>query len=168
MLFKIKREPMKKINLADVSVEHRCSPKGKFELQRQHISLELGGVKDVGPWGGGHPFDIELASLPPGKVNFPLHAHASQTEHYIILSGSGLLRDGQDCEERLVAGDHLICHPGDAHQIENDGTVPLTYYVIADHHPTEVAIYPKTGKRYLRPEYRVVRVEDVDYYEGEE
>ncbi len=55
-----------------------------------------------------------------------------------------------------------------AAQIENNGTEPLPYYVIADHHPAEVATYPKTGKRYLRPEYRVVTVEDVDYYEGEE
>lgn len=159
---------VKKANLADVPVEHRCSPKGKFELRRQHVSLALGGVKDVGTWGGGHPFDIERVSLPPGKVNFPLHAHASQTEHYIILSGVGLIRDGEDGEERLVAGDHVICHPGDAHQIENDGPEPLEYYVIADHCPAEVAIYPKTGKRFLRPEYRVVKIEEADYYEGEE
>lgn len=90
---------MQKINLVDVPVEYRCSPKGKFELRRQQVSLALGGVKDVGRWGGDHPFDIELVSLPPGKMNFPLHIHASQTEHYIILSGTGLLRDAGEGEE---------------------------------------------------------------------
>ena len=64
---------MNKINLADIPVDHRVSPKGQFELHRQHISLALGGIKDVGAWGGGHPFDIERTELPPGKRNFPMH-----------------------------------------------------------------------------------------------
>lgn len=113
-------------------------------------------------------FDVELTTLPPGKINYPLHSHAAQTEHYIILSGSGLFRDDAAKEERLQAGDHLICHPGDAHQIENDGPDPLVYYVIADHHRADVSIYSRTGKRHLKPDYRVVTIQDADYYAGEE
>ncbi len=159
---------MKKISITAIPVEHRCSPKGRFELHRQHISLALGGIKDKGPWAGGHPFDIELAKLPPGKTNFPMHSHAAQTELYIILSGAGILRGESGGEERLSAGDHVICHPGDAHQIENDGPEPLVFYVITDHHPADVGTYTRTGKRWLNPERRVVTVEDVDYYAGEE
>ena len=159
---------MNKLNLADIPAEHRISPKGAFELHRQHISLALGGLKDKGPWGGGHPFDIERTQIPPGKRNFPMHSHAAQTEFYIILSGSGLLHHDQGEPQRLVAGDHLICHPGDAHQIENDGFEMLTYYVITDHHPADVGTYTRTGKRWLHPERRVVNVDDVGYYEGEE
>jgi hypothetical protein len=57
------------INESQVSEEHRKSPKGSYELFRKHISLALGGVKDVGPWGGGHPFkqfegaELELDEL---------------------------------------------------------------------------------------------------------
>ena len=87
---------------------------------------------------------------------------------YIILSGTVLLRGEDDRQERLVAGDHLICHPGDAHQIENDGNEPLVYYVISDHHPADVGTYTRTGKRWLSPERRVVVAEDTDYYAGEE
>jgi uncharacterized cupin superfamily protein len=159
---------MKKINIAEVPVEHRHSPKGRFELKRQHVSLALGGIKNVGPWGGGHPFDIELTTMPPGKTNYPIHSHAAQTEHYIILSGTGLLRDDKGGEARLVAGDHVICHPGDAHQIQNDGSEPLLFYVIADHHRADVVTYPHTGKRWLTPEGRVVTTADAGYYAGEE
>ncbi|MCB1062278.1 MAG: cupin domain-containing protein [Verrucomicrobiae bacterium] len=159
---------MNKINLSQVPVEHRRSPKGRFEMERQHVSLALGGTKNIGPWGGGHPFDIELATLLPGKANYPMHSHAAQTEYYIILSGSGLLHSAEGKPEELVAGDHVICHPGDGHQIENVGSEPLVYYVISDHHPADVGTYTRTGKRWLHPEGRVVSTEDVDYYAGEE
>jgi uncharacterized cupin superfamily protein len=159
---------MKKVNIAAVPVEHRRSPKGRFELKRQHVSLALGGMKDTGAWGGGHPFDVELTTLPPGKANYPLHAHAAQTEHYLVLSGAGVLRDDKGHAERLSAGDHVICHPGEAHQIVNDGADDLMFYVIADHHRADVTTYPRTGKRQLKPEYRVVEIADADYYAGEE
>jgi uncharacterized cupin superfamily protein len=159
---------MNKVNIRDVPEEHRISPKGRFELRRKHVSLALGGKKDVGPWGGGHPFDIELACLPPGKANFPLHSHAAQTEHYAILSGSGILLDGNEVATRIEAGDHIICHPEEAHQITNDGSEDLVYYVITDHHRAEVGTYLRTGKRYIKPEYRTIDAVNVDYYEGEE
>lgn len=125
-------------------------------------------MKDIGQWGGGHPFDVELTQLPPGKRNFPLHSHAAQTEFYIILAGTGLLHHDQGEPDCLCAGDHLICHPGDAHQIENNGKEMLTYYVITDHHRADVGTYTRTGKRWLHPERRVVNVEDAEYYDDEE
>ena len=158
---------MQKVNLVDVPVEHRRSPGGKYELFRQNVSMELGGIKDVGPWGGGHPFDVELVKLPAGKANFPLHAHAAPAEYYLVISGQGSIL-GEEGELRLAAGDHVICHPGEAHQITNDGLEDLIYYVLADHHRADVATYPRTGKRMLKPEYRVVQAVDTDYYEGEE
>src|SRR5262249_47337902 len=100
------------INESKVQEEHRISPKGGYEMFRKHISLALGGVKDVGPWGGGHPFDVELARIPPGKKNFPLHSHAAQTEYYIIISGSGLLLHGKGASQPVKAGDHVILSPG--------------------------------------------------------
>ena len=40
---------MKIIHHSDVPTEHRISPKGTFELHRQHVSLALGeGVRGLG------------------------------------------------------------------------------------------------------------------------
>lgn len=165
---------MRKVNLSQVPREHRRSPGGRYELTRQHVSLALGGVKDVGPWGGGLPFDVELTTLPPGARNYPLHAHAAQTEHYLFLSGTGVISAGAGAGEgglervQVGPGDHVVCAPGEAHELHNDGAVDLVYYVIADHHPADITTYPRTGKRQLKPEYRVVETHDVDYYAGEE
>lgn len=159
---------MNKANESSVTPEHRKSPRGAFELTRRHMSVALGGKRDVGPWGGGHPFDVELAILPPGKKNYPYHAHAAQTEYYIFLSGTGVFVDEAGKEHPISAGDHVIVHPGQAHQIINNSGQELRYYVIADNHRADVTTYPKTGKRNIKPEGRSIRAEDVDYYEGEE
>jgi uncharacterized cupin superfamily protein len=159
---------MRIVNQSKVPIEHRNSPKCTYEIFRQHISLAMGGIKDIGPWGGGHPFDIELAWIPPGKRNYPLHSHAAQTEYYIIVSGTGcLILDGEK-SEGIGPGDHIILSPGEVHQLMNDSEQDLVYFVLADHHPADVTSYPHTGKRQLKPEYRCVRVSDADYYEGEE
>ncbi len=159
---------MKIIHQSDVPTEHRISPKGTFELHRQHISLALGGIKDVGPWGGGHPFDVELTRIPAGKRGYPYHSHAAQTEQYVILAGSGRVRDGAGEWHAIRAGDHFIAGPGEAHQIHNDSDADLVYLVIADHHRADITTYPGTDKRQAKPEYRVFRMEPADYYEGEE
>jgi len=159
---------MRTINESQVKEEHRTSPKGAYEIFRKHISLALGGVKDVGPWGGGHPFDVELVKIPAGKKNYPLHSHAAQTEYYIIISGSGVLVHGEGASQPVKAGDHVILSPGEAHELVNNSKQDLVYFVLADHHRADVTSYPHTGKRQIKPEYRCVRVTEADYYEGEE
>lgn len=151
-----------------IPAEHRSSPGGASEIHRKHVSIALGGQKDIGVWMGGHPFDIELASIPPGKKNFPYHQHAAQWEYYIILSGSGRILVHSRNWHILSPGDHIICPPPEAHQIENNGDVDLVYYVISDHHPADVTTYPNTGKRQLKPEYQVVHIQPADYYKDEE
>jgi uncharacterized cupin superfamily protein len=159
---------IKIVNEIAVPKESRCSPKGSYAVTRQHLSLSLGGMKDVGEWGGGHPFDVELVRLSPGKKNYPLHSHAAQTEYYIILEGTGSILDAEGKCTTLKAKDHLICPPGETHQIVNDGCSDLVYYVIANHHRADVTTYPNSGKRQIKPEYRYFKPSDVDYYEGEE
>ena len=159
---------MRIVNQSKVPTEHRSSPKGAYEIFRQHISIALGGTKDTGPWGGGHPFDVELARIPPGKRNYPLHSHAAQTEYYIIVSGRGRLILEGDKSQGIGPGDHIMLPSGEAHQLMNDSEQDLVYFVLADHHPADVTTYPRTGKRQINPEYRCVRLSDADYYEGEE
>lgn len=159
---------MRKVNQEDVPEERRLSPKEMYEVYRKHLSLKIGGKKDVGVWGGGHPFDIERARIPPGKINYPLHAHAAQYEHYIILSGRGTVRSDSNEEVEIKPGDHFILYPGEAHQIINTGNEDLVYYVVSDHPPADVTTYPHSGKRQIKPEYRSFRMVEVDYYEGEE
>ena len=156
------------VNTSAVPVDHRKSPKGIFEIIRKHISVALGTTRDVGPWGGGHPFEVELARIPPGKKGFPYHSHAAQTEYYAVLSGSGVVTDEMNQNTPIKPGDHFVFLPGEAHQITNDSSADLEYLVIADNHRADVTTYPKTGKRQIKPEMRCIRPEPADYYEGED
>jgi uncharacterized cupin superfamily protein len=159
---------MRIVNQSAVPSEHRLSPKGSFEVFRKHISIALGAAKDVGPWAGGHAFDVELARVPAGKKNYPYHSHAAQTEYYIVLAGSGRVTDGSGNATSIQPGDHFVFLPGEAHQIENDADTDLEYLVIADHHRADITSYPATGKRLFKPEMRCVKTLDTDYYEDEE
>ena len=158
---------MNKANQNQIDWVELKSPKGKFQLFRRHISLAMGAKKDTGTWGGGHPFDLELTRLPPGKTNWPYHAHAAQWEMYIVLSGRGQLRTSEGKSE-IVPGDCFIHPPGEPHQIHNTGTEDLVYYVIADNPRCDTGNYPDTGKWFAKPQRKCFEITEVDYYKGEE
>ena len=164
---------MNKIHQNQVAWDEVKSPKGKFHLFRRHLSLALGGRKDTGVWGGGHPFDLELTRVPPGATNWPYHIHSAQWELYVVLSGHGKVRTPEG-EFDIGPGDCFIHPPGEAHQICNPGTEDLVYYVIADNPPVEIGEYPDSGKtlykRYVNGKFErsIFEKIDVDYYQGEE
>lgn len=158
---------MKKKNLNQVGWIELKSPKGKYNIFRRHVSLALGGKKDTGTWGGGHPFDLELTRIPPGKTNWPYHAHSSQWEMYIVLSGRGQLRTAEGKSD-IGPGDCFIHPPGDAHQIINNGTEDLTYYIITDNPQSDIGNYPDSNKWFVKPQRKVFEITEVDYFKSEE
>ncbi len=161
---------MDKINEQHVKKDHRQSPQGTFEMYRQHVSVAMRGDESysTGPWEGGPPFDIELTTLPPGKKNYPYHAHASSWEYYIIVSGTGKFRDEHDHWHDLNPGDNIQCATKQAHQIWNDGPDPLVFYVITNNCEVEIVHYPDTGKTLIIPDRRLGYLSEADYYEKEE
>jgi len=147
-------------------VEQR-SPRGRFHLFRLHISEALGAPRDAGVADCGHPFDVELARLPPGATNFPFHAHAVQWEVYIVISGSGELRAG-DTVVDVTGGDSFVCPLGEPHQLKNTGTADLLYYVITDNPPADVIAYPDSNKWFIKPQRKSFTMQETDYYANEE
>jgi uncharacterized cupin superfamily protein len=143
------------------------SPKGKFCVHRKHISLALGGVKDMGTAGGGHPFDVELTRVPPGAVNWPFHSHAAQWELFIILGGCGEARTSEGVVS-VAAGDCLLFQPGEAHQLTNTGDADLLYYVVTDQPAADVMFYPDSDKWFVKPQRKIFRMREVDYYDKED
>ncbi len=158
---------MNVVDLESLAWSEQRSPKGRFHHFRRNLSLALGGLKDVGEWGGGHPFDVEQFRVPPGAANFPLHAHSAQWEFYLVLSGTGTLQ-GASSSQEIGAGSTFICPPGEAHQISNTGGQDLVYLVIADHPRADVLHYPGSGKWGIKPQREFFDMQARDYYEGEE
>src|SRR5690606_32660783 len=105
--------------------------------------------------------------LRPGKSGCPFHSHWSQWELYVILSGHGIARFG-DQRREIKAGDVVMHPPYEAHQLINTGDVDLDYFLIADNPPVDVWHYPDSSKWGFRPHGGIFRRVDVHYYDGEE
>lgn len=58
--------------------------------------------------------------------------------------------------------------PGTAHQIVNTGAEDFIFHVIADNSPADSTWYPDSKKWMMKPERKVFRMTEVDYFDGEE
>ena len=158
---------VKKINLNELSWDEGKSPTGKYHSFYKNISLLLGGKRDIGPWGGGHPFDLQLRRVPPGATVCPLHAHTVQWELFVVLSGTATVRISDEIHP-VKAGDAFMQPPGTAHQIINSGQEDFIFYVIADNPSADSTWYPDSKKWQMKPQRKLFRTVEVDYYDGEE
>jgi uncharacterized cupin superfamily protein len=144
------------------------SPKGRFACACRPISEALGRKPQSTDLRERHPFDVEMARIPPGKRNYPYHSHSAQWEFYHVLSGRGQVRH-QDGLSDIGPGDAFLFEPGQPHQLINTGTEDLVLCVVADNPVGESCHYPDSGKWLVRsPERRLVRSESLDYFDGEE
>jgi len=158
---------MKHVHLDSIPWMEWTSPSGKFHGTGQQISEALGAVMNATLAHGGHPFDLERGKLKPGKSGCPFHRHSAQWECYWIISGSGVMRHGDERRE-VRAGDVMMHPPGSAHQLINTGDDDLLYYLVADNPMTEVWHYPDSNKWGFKPGGAIFRRQDVDYHFGED
>ena len=159
---------MKKVNTKDVAEVNWASPKGKFTGAGKEISEELGRKPESLDLSERHPFDVEISRVPPGKSPCPYHSHSAQWEFYHVISGRGTVRH-KDGTTAIETGDAFIFKPGEPHQLINDGEHDLVLYVVADNPIGESCHYPDSNKWLVRsPEFRLMRSEELDYYDGEE
>ncbi|HTI71352.1 MAG TPA: cupin domain-containing protein [Candidatus Limnocylindria bacterium] len=159
---------MRKVNSNDLPEVPWTSPKGKFACTDKEISEALGRQPASTDLMERHPFDVEIARIPPGKRNFPYHSHSAQWEFYHVISGRGQVRDEEGLTP-IATGDAFLFKPGKPHQLINDGEEDLVLYVIADNPMGESCHYPDSGKWLVRsPERRLIRSENLDYTDGEE
>jgi len=166
---------MRKVNLKDIPEQERQSPKGKFGRMTKNISIALGRQPDSLDLTKRHPFDLALVRIPKGKTLCPYHAHAAESELYLVVSGRGNVRD-KDGVTEVGPGDAFLFQPGEAHQLSNAGDEDFVYYVIADNPRSggttgDSCYYPDSGKWAVSkesPDYIIVQGTETDYYKDEE
>jgi uncharacterized cupin superfamily protein len=159
---------MRKINTNELEELSWSSPRGTFRGAGKQISEALGREPDSLDLDERHPFDVELACIPPGATPYPYHSHSAQWEFYHVVSGSGIVRHA-DGRTAIGAGDAFIFRPGEAHTFTNDGSVDLVMYVVADNPIGESAYFPDSAKwRVHSPQNVNIRSAPLDYYDGEE
>ena len=159
---------MRKVNIKDIADEGWDSPKGKFGGASKDISIALGRKPFSTDLNERHPFDVELATIPPGKTAYPYHSHSAQWEFYFVFSGKGVVRH-KDGTTVVEAGDAFLFPPEEPHTFSNEGTEDLRIMIVADNPIGESSYYPDSKKWLVRsPERKLMRGDSLDYFDGEE
>jgi uncharacterized cupin superfamily protein len=161
---------MRKVNLKDVPEQERKSPKEKYHKFVKDVSIALGREKESFDLAKRHPFDLAMVRIPKNKSYCPYHAHAAESELYLVVSGRGKVRD-KDGWSEVEAGDAFFFGPGEAHQLANAGEEDFVYYVIADNPRGDTCFYPDSGKWAVITEGSeeiIVQGKEADYFDGEE
>ncbi|RME73183.1 MAG: cupin, partial [Verrucomicrobia bacterium] len=71
---------MQTCHLESIPWKSWTSPSGRFGGSGRPISIALGARPNAPINEGGHPFDVELGRLMPGKAVCPFHSHWTQWE----------------------------------------------------------------------------------------
>jgi uncharacterized cupin superfamily protein len=127
----------------------------------------VGGVRNAGLWGGGHPFDLQIRRIPAGAAVCPFHVHFAQWEMFVVLKGTATVRAGGETHT-AATGEVFVHPPGEAHQLGNPGPGDLEVLIITDNPPLDACYYPDSDKWLVRPPGKVFRLTEVDYFDGEE
>jgi uncharacterized cupin superfamily protein len=162
---------MRKVNVNDIKEDPWQSPRGKYAASFKGISEALGRDPNSLVLAKRHPFDLEITRIPPGKHNFPYHAHSAQWELYLVISGNGNVRH-KDGTTEVVAGDAFVFRPDEPHQITNSGNEDLVFYVVADNPIGESGYFLDSGKwkvnKSSAADRVVIKGSETVYFEGEE
>jgi uncharacterized cupin superfamily protein len=156
-----------RVHVPDLPWEEQHSPTKRFHSFCRNISLALGGIRNAGLWGGGHPFDLQIRRIPPGAPVCPFHAHLAQWELFVVRDGSGTVRAGTETHS-VKTGDVFIHPPGEPHQLINSGPTDLEVLIVADNPQLDAFYYLDSDKWGLRPPGKYFRITEVGYFDGEE
>jgi uncharacterized cupin superfamily protein len=124
--------------------------------------------RDLGRAAGSVRTGIRHVTIDPGALGSPPHCHSAEEEIFVVLAGGGTLLLGD--EERPVRHGHVVSRPPAtrvAHAFRA-GPGGLTLLAYGTREPNDIAYYPRSGKVYLRGVGVMARLEQLDYWDGEE
>jgi len=107
-------------------------------------------TKPLGDLGGLQHLGFHLIPLLVGSVASEFHRHVCAEECVYIIAGDGTARIGPDMFE-VEAGD-FIAYPadGEAHDLRNAGSSPMTCIVVGQRLDCDVVDYSEQNKRLYR------------------
>ena len=124
--------------------------------------------RDIGAAAGSVRTGMKLVNVRPGKLGVAPHCHSAEEEIFVVLEGSGDLLLGD--EEVPVRAGHVIARPpgtGVAHTMRA-GLDGLTYLAYGTRVPNDICYYPRSGKVYFGGVGVIGRIEQLDYWDGED
>jgi len=147
--------PSNVVHVSDVPSAEEDRP--GWEQVERRIGRHLGAITT----------GMTLMEIAPGAKSCPFHCHSAEEELFVVLVGTGTLRLGD--ERHDLRRGHVVSRPAGsriAHQFiaGDDGMTVLAYSNID---PNDLAFYPDSNKVKLRGLNVMIRVEPLDYWDGE-
>jgi len=156
--------PERIVNVAEVATSERLHGDVRSTMRR------------LGDAAGSERTGLSHYVVQPGQLMNPPHVHAAEEEIFVVLEGSGSLllypsaRAGGEIEELPVRAGCTIARPAGtqrAHALRagDDG---LTLLAFGTRDPNDIVYYPRSGKISFRGVGVIGRIEQVDYWDGED
>lgn len=124
--------------------------------------------RELGAAAGAAASGMNLVEVAPGACAAPFHCHGAEEEIFVVLAGEGTLRLGS--KHAPVHTGHVVARPPAtriAHQFIA-GERGLTLLAWGTCQPNEIIFYPDSSKVDLCGIGVKFRVEQLDYWDGEE
>ncbi len=132
--------------------------------------------RDLASAAGSERTGLRHVTVEPGALMAPPHCHSAEEEIFVVLEGEGELdlwpspRYGGEIETFALTAGSTVARPAGTHRAHGiragrHGLVALAYGTrIAN----DTSFYPRSGKVNLRGLGVIGRIEQLDYWEGEE
>jgi uncharacterized cupin superfamily protein len=124
--------------------------------------------RGLGAGAGARRTGLNQISLEPGQMGAPLHCHSTEEEIFVVLDGAGSLLLGAD--EHPVRSLDVVARPagtGVAHAFRA-GDGGLTLLAFGANVPNDICFYPRSNKIAFWGVGVIARLEQLDYWDGEE
>jgi uncharacterized cupin superfamily protein len=131
--------------------------------------------RDLARAAGSRWTGLKHIELDPGVLSGPPHVHSAEEEILVVLDGDGTLQLtppglGAEPEEHAVRKGSVVARPpgtGVAHAFRA-GDSGMTLIAWGTRDPNDICWYPRSQKIFWRGVGVVGRIEQLDYWEGEE
>jgi len=132
--------------------------------------------RDPGRAAGSERTGLRHVTVAPGALMAPPHCHASEEEIFVVLEGDGEVelwpspRFGGEHETVPLTAGSAVARPAGTHRAHGiragaDGMTVLAY---GTRESNDISYYPRSGKVNLRGVGVIGRLEQLDYWDGEE
>jgi uncharacterized cupin superfamily protein len=122
----------------------------------------------LGSAAGARTSGLQHVTIAPDSHGWPRHCHAADEELFVILGGTGTVRIGE--EEAGVRAGHVVSRPAGtalSHSFRA-GPEGLEYLAYGQRNPNDICYYPDSGKFILWGVGVIGRIEQLDYWDGED
>ncbi|TML72337.1 MAG: cupin domain-containing protein [Actinobacteria bacterium] len=132
--------------------------------------------RDLGSVAGSLRTGLNHVEIEPGALMAPPHCHSAEEEIFVVLAGDGELelwpsrRHGGDRETHPLRAGCTVARPSGTHLAHalRAGSGGMTVLGYGTREPNDICFYPRSGKVSLRGVGVIGRLEQLDYWDGED